>query len=174
MSEPRPTAPPSGAPFADRESYAAAARARADALYAGVVTPHRSCGIALAETFGLPTRSYQALRKGGLTGEGPCGAIAAGVLVLGELLGDPDPTGMPTPALREAVPRYRAAVAAKLDLAPDTSCNARTARFAAFASPERLAYCTSVAAVVAESVAEVLWDLGASRPIPPAPWATSG
>jgi hypothetical protein len=36
---------------------------------------------ALAETFGLPGTSYQALRRGGLTGEGPCGAIAAGMLV---------------------------------------------------------------------------------------------
>ncbi len=153
-----------------RAAYAAAARARADTLYAGVVTPHRSCGIALAETFGLPTGSYQALRKGGITGEGPCGAIAAGVLVLGELLGDPSPTGMPTPALRDAVPRYRAAIAVKIDLAVDTSCNARTARFPSFGDPARLAYCTSVAAIVAETVAEVLWDLDATRPIPPATW----
>jgi hypothetical protein len=158
---------------ADRAAYAAAARARADTLYAGVRTPHRSCGIALAETFGLPTPSYQALRKGGLTGEGPCGAIAAGVLVLGELLGDPSPTGAPTALLRHAVPRYRAAIAAKIDLAADTSCNARTARFAAFASPERAAYCTGIAATVAETVAEVLWDLGAPREIPPAPWETA-
>ena len=157
-----------------RAAYAAEARARADALYAGVRTPHRSCGIALAETFGLPTTSYQALRRGGITGEGPCGAVAAGILVLGELLGDPDPTGMPTPALRASIPRYRAAVAAKLDLAVDTSCNARTARFSAFASPERLGYCTSVAAVVAESIAEILWDLGVPRPIPPAAWTTGG
>ncbi len=150
--------------------YAAAARARADTLYAGAITPHRSCGIALAETFGLPTASYQALRKGGITGEGPCGAIAAGILVLGELLGDPSPTGPPTAALREAVPRYRAAIAAKIDLAADTSCNARTARFASFASPERSGYCTRLAAIVAESVAEVLWDLGAARTLPPPPW----
>ena len=154
-----------------RTAYVAAARARADALYAGVLTPHRSCGIALAETFGLPSGSYQALRKGGLTGEGPCGAIAAGLLVLGELLGDPSPTGPPTDALKVGAARYRAAIAAKIDLGVDTACNARTARFAAFVSPERLGYCTTLAAIVAETVAEVAWDAGAARAIPQAPWA---
>lgn len=149
----------------DRAGYAAAARARADLLYAGVATPHRSCGIALAETFGLPSASYQALRRGGLTGEGTCGAVAAGLLVLGEILGDPDPTGMPTEALKQAAPAYRAAITAKLDLGPDATCNTRTARFADFKSAPRQAYCTSVAAVVAETVAEVLFDLGATRPI---------
>jgi hypothetical protein len=157
-------------PPTDRAAYVAAARARADALYAGVITPHRSCGIALAETFGLPSASYQALRRGGITGEAACGAIAAGILVLGELLGDPSPTGAPTAALKAAVPRYRAAIAAKIDLPVDTSCNARTARFAEFASPPRASYCTSVAAIAAETVAEVLWDLGVPRAIPPAPW----
>src|SRR4051812_9963632 len=98
----------------DRSAYVAAARARADALYAGVVTPHRSCGIAIAETFGLPSPSYQALRKGGITGEGPCGAIAAGILALGEILGDPDPTGPPTAILKQAIPLYRAGIAARV------------------------------------------------------------
>jgi hypothetical protein len=153
-----------------RAAYARAARERADALYAGVRTPHRSCGIALAETFGLPTASYQALRKGGLTGEGPCGAIAAGTLVLGELLGDPDPTGPPTPVLREAIPRYRAAVAAKVDGALETPCNTRTAPLGEFGGEPRKAYCTRLAAIVAESVAEALWDVGRVVPIPPAPW----
>ncbi len=84
-----------------------AARRKAFLLYEGKVTPHRSCGIAVAETFGLPTRPYQALRKGGLTGEGECGAIKAGELVLGEFLGDPSPTGPPTPILKEAAQLYR-------------------------------------------------------------------
>ena len=157
-----------------RAAYVAAARARADALYAGVRTPHRSCGIALAETFGLPSGSYQALRKGGLTGEGPCGAIAAGLLVLGELLGDPSPTGPPTDALKAAAARYRADIGAKIDLAVDTSCNARTARFPTFAAPERAGYCTALAAVVAETVAEIAWDAGVVPPLPPAPWGGVG
>ena len=50
------------------------ARAKAFLLYEGKVVPHRSCGIALAETFNLPARPYQCLRRGGITGEGECGA----------------------------------------------------------------------------------------------------
>src|SRR5687768_1686409 len=83
-------------------SLIAQAREKAFVLYEGIRVPHRSCGIALAETFGLPTRPYQALRRGGLTGEGYCGSIKAGELILGELLGDPDPTAPPTDALRRA------------------------------------------------------------------------
>src|SRR4051812_22703905 len=93
---------------ADEAAYVTAARDTAFTLYEGVRTPHRSCGIALAETFGLPTPSYQALRRGGITGKGDCGAIRAGEQLLGELLGDPDPAGVVTPALREAVTWYQA------------------------------------------------------------------
>lgn len=154
-----------------RAAYVRAARERADTLYAGVITPHRSCGIALAETFGLATPSYQALRRGGITGAGPCGAVAAGVLVLGELLGDPDPTGGVTPELREAIPRYRASVATKIDHAVDTACDNRVAALGDFGGPARKGYCTHLAGVVAETVAEILWDLGRARQIPPPPWA---
>src|SRR6476619_4078821 len=93
----------------DETAYIAAARAKAFVLYEGVLTPHRSCGIALAETFGLATPPYQALRRGGITGQGTCGAIRAGEQVLGELLGDPDPIGAVTPALRAAVTWYQVA-----------------------------------------------------------------
>src|ERR1700688_2532514 len=90
-------------------------------LYEGKKVAHRSCGIALAETFTLPTRSYQALRRGGITGEGFCGALLAGELVLGEILGDPSPTGGVTPELRAALPLYRQAWEARLGskLGPD-------------------------------------------------------
>lgn len=152
-------------PAAARSAYAASARARAEFLYAGVHTPHRSCGVALAETFGLPHASYQALRRGGLTGLGPCGAIQAGLLVLGEILGDPSPTGAPTPELREAARRYREAVAGKVDFQFDTSCDHRTAPRGDFAGKARAAYCTSLAGVAAETVAEVLCDLGRARAI---------
>src|ERR1700689_4091414 len=91
----------------DEAAATAAARAKAFVPYEGVRTPHRSCGIALAETFGLPTRAYQSLRRGGITGKGACGAIRAGEQVLGELLGDPDPTGQVTPELRAAVAWYQ-------------------------------------------------------------------
>ena len=152
-----------------REAYVEVARARAELLYLGEKVAHRSCGIALAETFGVPSRSYQALRKGGLTGEGSCGALQAGVLVLGELLGDPSPTGAPTPELREGVARYRAAVAAEVEGSVDASCNARTARFPDFGGRPRLVACTALAATAAAAVAGVLWDLGRVVPIPDAP-----
>ena len=150
--------------MSDRAAYVAAAEARADALYAGVTTPHRSCGVAIAETFGLPTASYQALRRGGITGDGPCGAIAAGMLVLGELLGDPDPTGPVTDALREAAPRYRDAMRRRVDDALDQSCNRRTEAAGPFTGPARKTMCTRLAAQAAGAVAEVLHDLG--RPVP--------
>src|SRR5262245_25210557 len=100
---------------ADEAAYITAARVKANTLYEGVRTPHRSCGIALAETFGLPTRPYQALRRGGITGEGYCGAIRAGEVVLGELLGDPDPTGMVTDVLRAAITWYQGEVPKRID-----------------------------------------------------------
>lgn len=151
------------------ETYVESARARATLLYLGDEVAHRSCGIALAETFGLPPASYQALRKGGLLGLGPCGAIQAGVLVLGELLGDADPTGMPTPALKVAIPRYRELVAAAVAGSVEESCNARTAPFGDFASRARLEHCTSLAAIAASAVATVLWELNLVRTIPPRP-----
>src|SRR6476660_5931062 len=92
---------------ADEAAYVTAARDKAFVLYEGVKVAHRSCGIALAETFGLPTPAYQSLRRGGITGKGACGAIRAGEQVLGELLGDPSPTGAVTPALRDAVSWYQ-------------------------------------------------------------------
>src|SRR6478735_5555659 len=87
----------------EEQAYITAARDKAYVLYEGVKTPHRSCGIAIAETFDLPSRPYQALRRGGITGKGACGAIRAGEQVLGELLGDPDPGGAVTAELRAAI-----------------------------------------------------------------------
>ena len=72
----------------EERAYVARARDAAYVLYEGIRTPHRSCGIAIAETFGLPTRPYQALRKGGITGTGTCGAMRAGEQALGEILGE--------------------------------------------------------------------------------------
>jgi hypothetical protein len=152
-----------------RAEYTEAARARADLLYRGEAVAHRSCGIALAETFGLPGASYQALRRGGLTGEGTCGALQGGLLVLGELLGDPDPAGPPTPALRAAATAYRDALRAALPGSPEDSCNTRTAAFAEFASAPRARHCTALAATAAAAVAGVLWDLGRPVPLPVAP-----
>ena len=135
------------------------ARRTAFVLYEGVRTPHRSCGIALAETFGLPTATYQAFRRGGFTGEGPCGAIQAGLFILGEVLGDPDPTGATTPEVRAAAEdygrRWREVLFAGRE-APDIPvCNHLVAPHGDFAGPARTSYCTNLVAEVAALVAEV-------------------
>ena len=141
----------------DEAAYVAQARATAHTLYEGVRVAHRSCGIALAETFGRASAPYQALRRGGITGTGPCGAIRAGEHILGELLGDPDPTGAVTPALRAAITWYQAA-AAGIDRggAPDIVCNNLVRPLGEFSGPRRVAFCTSLAATVAALTAEAL------------------
>jgi len=133
-------------------------RSKALVLYEGTRTPHRSCGIALAETFGRPTAPYQSLRRGGITGRGTCGAIMAGQLLLGEFLGDPSPTGPVTPALVAASQAYQARVEAELDRgpAPDLICNSMTAPHGDFRGPDRHAFCTQVVAQVAQLVDETL------------------
>jgi hypothetical protein len=149
----------------DEAAYVAAARAKAHVLYEGVRTPHRSCGIALAETFGLPTRPYQALRRGGITGKGACGAIRAGEHVLGELLGDPDPTGAVTPALRAAISWYAEAWQRRLvPDEPDIICDHLVRRHGEFAGPARKAFCTNLAAEVAALTAEALCRFAGERP----------
>ena len=152
-----------------RAELVAALRERARVLYEGKVTPHRSCGIALAEAFGTATRPYQALRRGGLTGEGQCGAIVAGQLLLGELLGDPDPTGPPRPALRDAMAAYRAEIARRVNTggAKTQICDDLVSRFPVFQSDARAAFCTDIAATVAEIVAEIALAHGAVLGPPP-------
>jgi hypothetical protein len=142
----------------DERSYVDAARSKAFILYEGVRVPHRSCGIALAETFGLPTRAYQALRRGGITGEGSCGSIRAGEQVLGELLGDPDPTGAVTDTLRAAIVWYQEAARRRIDRgsSPDIVCNHLTRPHGDFAGPARKAFCTNLTAEVAAITAEAL------------------
>ncbi len=146
-----------------RAEIVAALREKTRVLYEGKLTPHRSCGIALAEAFGTATRPYQALRRGGLTGEGQCGAIVAGQLLLGELLGDPDPTGPPRAELRDAMAEYRAEVARRVNTggARTQICNDLVARFPVFQSEERALFCTDIAATVAEIVAEIALAHGA-------------
>jgi hypothetical protein len=149
----------------DEAAYVEAARAKAFVLYEGVRTPHRSCGIALAETFGLPTPAYQALRRGGITGKGACGAIRAGEQVLGELLGDPSPTGAVTPALRDAVTWYQAAWQARLVPTPQAIiCDDLVRPHGDFLGPARKAFCTNLAADVAALTAEALCRFAPARP----------
>lgn len=143
---------------AEERDLVTRARDKAFLLYEGKRVPHRSCGIALAETFGLPTRPYQALRRGGITGEGQCGAIKAGELILGEWFGDPDPGGPVTDRLRAAMRWYQEAAAKRIDRggAPDIVCNSLVRRFADFAGEERKSFCTNLAAEVAALVAEAI------------------
>ncbi len=145
------------------------ARRTAWVLYEGRLVPHRSCGIALAETFCLPTRPYQALRKGGVTGEGECGSIKAGELILGEILGDPDPAGKITDALREAARLYRRLWQERLELGSGARtpegeltivCNHLTAPLGDFHGPARQGFCTRLTAGVAALVCETLLRMG--------------
>jgi hypothetical protein len=157
---------------ADEAAYVATARATAPPIPPGGPPPHRSCGIALAETFGLPTPAYQALRRGGITGKGACGAIRAGEQVLGELLGDPEPTGAVTAELRAAVAWYQDAWQARRfpaeprDSTPDITCDRLVRPHGDFMGAARKAFCTSLAADVAALTAEALCRFGpaASRP----------
>ncbi|HEY1550283.1 MAG TPA: hypothetical protein VGG28_20790 [Kofleriaceae bacterium] len=149
----------------DEAAYIDAARAKAFTLYEGVVVPHRSCGIAIAETFGVPSRPYQALRRGGITGKGACGAIRAGEQLLGEVLGDPDPGGAVTPALRAAIIWYQDAWLARIRHdEPDIICDHLVRPHGDFAGPARKAFCTNLAADVAALTAEALCRFGAARP----------
>lgn len=149
----------------DEQAYVSAARAKAFTLYEGLQVPHRSCGIAIAETFGVPSRSYQALRRGGITGKGACGAIRAGEQVLGELLGDPDPVGAVTPELRAAVTWFQDAWLTRLRANnPDIVCDHLVRPHGDFAGPARKAFCTNIAADVAALTAEALCRFSAERP----------
>jgi hypothetical protein len=152
-------------PLTDAERDAVAAlREKARILYEGKRVAHRSCGIALAETFGVATRPYQALRGGGITGEGPCGAVQAGRLILGEIFGDPDPAGAVTPTLRAAIVHYEGEIARRLGEAQRASCKTLTGRFPVFQSEPRAAFCTVLAAAVAEVLAETLARFGGALP----------
>jgi hypothetical protein len=145
---------------AEEEALVQRVREVAHTLYDGVRTPHRSCGIAMAETFGRPTPAYQALRRGGITGCGECGVLVGARLVLGELLGDPDPTGQVTPVLREAMEELERGWPSRLNRGKAQGdsmvCNTLTAPFDDFRSPERHAFCTRLAADMAQLVAEIL------------------
>ena len=153
---------------ADELAYVTAARDKAFTLYEGVVVPHRSSGIAIAETFGLPTKPYQALRRGGITGKGPCGAIRAGEHVLGELLGDPDPTGMVTPQLREAITWFQDAWLTRMRGGnSDIICDNLVRSRGEFMGPDRKAFCTNLAADVAALTAEALCRFAAPAARPP-------
>lgn len=147
-----------------REAIAAAFGEKSRILYEGRLTPHRSCGVAVAEAFDRRAPAYHALCRGGFDGQGQCGAIVAGQLLLGELLGPTDSTAPTAPALASALARYRRDVAARVvpGAAPSQRCRELTERFPCFASEERADFCAEIAAGVAQLVAELAQGHGAS------------
>lgn len=174
MLETGPTPQPKAALSAEERVRIEAARKKAFVLYEGQRVAHRSCGIALAETFNLQTAPYQSLRRGGITGAGECGAIKAGELVLGELLGDPAPTGAVTSVLRAAAEFYRKRWQERLYLGPSGTsgciiCNELTAPHGDFQGADRQRFCTQLAASVAEVVAETLARFDVDFKVTPIP-----
>jgi len=131
-------------------------------LYEGKECPHHSCGICLAVTFGCNPSAYKSLRKGGITGEGECGALKAGEMVLGEYLGDPSPTGPVTDDLKEAVTEYRQTVQAKINPAGGSyaTCNRLTGKFADFTGDERKEFCSRLVSDLSGILAGILAKYG--------------
>ncbi len=128
-------------------------------LYEGKEVPHHSCGICIACTFGLKPSAYQSLRKGGITGCGECGAIKGGEMVLGEYLGDPNPTGAVTDALRSGIEHYRQLLAeAKLTPLTAITCNHLVRHYPDFMGDERKAFCADLVVQITEFVQQVLDD----------------
>lgn len=150
-----------------------AARAKAEVLYIGEVTGHRSCGVAVAETFGCNPKPYATLRRGGLTGEHTCGAVRAGEMVLSEIFAPEDPAAPLPEALKAAIIEFRELCHSRLasGLTGIFICNELVAPYGDFQQPERKAYCTSIAATVAATVAEVAIRNGYDVRVSPLPEA---
>jgi hypothetical protein len=146
-----------------------AIREKARVLFEGKDVPHRNCGAALAEAFDRDPRPYQALRRGGVTGENECGAIVAGRLLLGEILGYPDPTAPTSLALRDAIQRYRVEVAKRVHKggAGTMICDDLVKRFPIYHADERVAFCAGIIATIAEIVAEIVFALGGTLEVTP-------
>ncbi len=143
-------------------------RDRARRLFQGDQVAERSCGIALAEAFGLPTRPYQALCRGFVTGAGPCGAVTAGQLILGEYLGYGDVSAPVSLQLREASERYQREILGRIDHPGRASlvCQELLRRFPIDREEERAEFCAGVVAAVAELVGEILAEAGVALPAP--------
>ncbi len=126
-------------------------------VYEGKEVPHHSCGIAIAVTFGLEPASYQSLRKGGITGKGECGAIKAGEMVLGEYLGDPNPTGAVTDALKEGMAEYRKMLAQEgLEPLSNIVCDHLVRDYDDFWGDGRKAFCADLVEKVSGMVQRIL------------------
>jgi hypothetical protein len=135
-----------------------AARLRATALYLGEEVPHHSCGAALAVTFGVSARPYQSLRRGGIHGDRFCGSIRGGEMLLGEILGDEDPTAPVTPELREAMRWYQEQIPSRFDrgTSPDFVCNNLVRPLGDFMGSRRKSFCTDLSGEVAALTLEAI------------------
>ena len=155
-------------------------RSKALVLYDGSRTAHRSCGVALAEAFDRSPLAYQSLRRGGLTGQGPCGAILAGRMLLGEFLGDHRPGAGVSEQLAAGIRHYDQRVAGELDVGPaaDLRCQSMTKPHGDFHGAARHQFCTQVVGQVAQLVDEILREHGHVHPVTALvlddgqPWAT--
>jgi hypothetical protein len=155
----------------------AAARQKALALYEGKLVPHHSCGVCMALTFNLPAGPYQALRRGGVTGDGECGAIKGCELVIGQYFGDTDPAGPVSPKFRSAMAHFRSQWEKRAPLGPggrrrpdgtlDIICNHLTGPQGDFAGENRHKFCLDLVATMAEILAETLLKFGATFEIKP-------
>jgi hypothetical protein len=134
------------------------ARKRATKLYLGEEVPHHSCGAALAVTFGVSARPYQSLRRGGIHGDRFCGSIRGGEMLLGEILGDEDPTAPVTAELRDAMRWYQEQIPLRFDRgeSPDYVCNNLVRPLGNFMGNRRKSFCTDLSGEVAALTLEAI------------------
>jgi len=128
----------------------------AQELYEGVRGGHRSSSAAIAEVFSEDPGRYEILHRGWLTGEGPCGAISAAVLVLGSSLVQTTAAGRETlrAAMMDLQERLTTEVLEGESIA--TPCAQLVAGFREFDSPERRAFCARLVGRVGRILAEVI------------------
>ena len=133
---------------------------RAHDLYCGERLTKRASGVAIAETFGRRVTAYHGLSHGGFNGDGECGAIIAGRLVLAEFLGNSDPKEIKEGILVEAVLRYQQQIARRVQGRGSTDfvCSSLIAAYDDYSDPERLHFCCRLVSEVSRILAEILID----------------
>lgn len=134
------------------------AKKKAVVLYEGKVVKHHSCGASVAMTFDRSVIPYQSLRRGGITGLRFCGSIRAGELILGEILGDPTPTGKVTLSLKNAITWYQSQIPKRFKPSTENDyvCNHLTNDKGDFMGENRKEFCTELTGKVAALTTEAL------------------
>ncbi|MBN1422371.1 MAG: C-GCAxxG-C-C family protein [Planctomycetes bacterium] len=128
----------------------------AQELYEGVRGVHRSSAVAIAEAFSEEPDQFLSLHRGWLTGEGPCGAISAAMLVLGNSLSRAQEAGRD--GLHAAMADLQERITTEvLEGEPiSTPCARLVAPFREFDSPERRVFCARLVGRVGRILAEVI------------------